>query len=846
PRAVSTGLEHNPGSASVYVNKRGFPWTEFAKMCAKQSGSRSDAVLRRKKKAAAAGARANPFETVVMKSKHAVLNRGIQSKRPGQLQRISHEKRTETLGKEFELLHKTNRFLDERGKNKYARAAPSKKAQAKEMYNLNLTHAGRTMHEIENFDDVPDGADEDEDEDGVLQESFTKATHFGGGSDDEQAPGRDRRSVIEQMIAESKRHKADRQRESDALYEMRQKLDDELRQLMPQFTEHIVTSKTRGEPDDYDRTLREMMFEPRGVPTEKLKSIDLAAAEQKRRETLEREKQERMEGELGRQQAAATAKANRPISADALSDEYLVQEVVDEDEAGEYAANGEEEDEQDDEEGEEESDEESGSSDADSLSDLKAATQQREESEDESEPEPEPTPAPEAAPKPQSKRPPQQELHTVPTFKPRIVDVPQEYEQYAALLEGKDVDGRVEIVASMVHTLRVKTFLHKSRWSVLFAYTLNQLCDRFANATTDSIAGEFRALHLLAPLLHDMLQADPATLGQVFLSVLEEKYADRGQHPTRYPPLATIALLKLVPLLFSASDRRHSVVTPALVFIGEVLTRCQVRNRRDLARGLLLVTTVLECVEQSKRFLPATVAFLTGVLTNAIKPTTAPTIATIGQPFKIASGLLLTQADAVVSIPAGDELLTAQDLLSTEITASFKVRAVTCTVSLATALCTQLSATVTAIPTIAQHFLRLLKDLPEAHYPAAVLQHATTTLTALARRPLPYMVQAARKPKPLQLLEPKIAPVYDDIRRRPKAAIPLREQRRKLQQKVKKVTRGAKREIRLDNEFIANLQHKRRMQSDRERQQKVRQIFSHASEQQAEWKSLDRRAKYRK
>uniref|UniRef100_A0A182QVB3 Nucleolar protein 14 n=1 Tax=Anopheles farauti TaxID=69004 RepID=A0A182QVB3_9DIPT len=819
-------------------------------MCAKVNGNRADAVLRRKKKAAISNTKTNPFETIVMKSKHAVLNRGLQSKRPGKLQRISHEKRTETLGREFSLMHKTNRFLDERGKNKYARLAePSKKAQAKEMYNLNLTHAGRTMHEIENFDDMPDGADEDEDEDGVLQDSFTSATHFGGGSDDEQGPGRDRRSVIEKMIAESKRQKAERQRENDVLYELREKLDDDLKQLMPQFTEHIVTNKIRDQQDDYDRILREMTFEPRGVPTEKLKSIDLAAAEQKRRETLEREKQERMEGELGRKQAAVTANANRPISADALSDEYLVQEVVEEDDGDAYQANGleekEEEDDDDDDE-ENESDEESGSSDADSLSDLKAAIQQDEESEDDPQPEPEPETKSNLSSvplsKPEMKRS-AEEVQSVPTFKPRIVDVPQEYEQYAAMLEGKDVDGRIEIIASMVHTLRVKTFLHKSRWAVLFAYTLNHLCDRFANATTSSIASEFRALHLLVPHLYDMLHADTASLGQVFLSVLEEKYTDRKQHPTRYPSMETIALLKMVPQLFSASDRRHSVVTPALVFIGELLTRCHVRNRRDLSRGLLLVTTVLECVEQSKRFLPSTIAFLTGVLTNATKSTNATVLGTIGHPFKLTSEFVLLPTD---TNGTGDELLTAQDLLSTEMTTSFKIRAVTCAVSLITALCTQVSTTVTAIPTIAQHFLILLKALPKSLCLTTVLEHGIATLNELSQHPLPYLVQAARKPKPLQLLEPKIAPVYDDIKRRPKAAIPIREQRRKLQQKVKKVMRGAKREIRLDNEFIANLKHKRRMESDRERQQKVKQIFSHAADQQAEFKSLDRRAKYRK
>uniref|UniRef100_A0A182MTN3 Nucleolar protein 14 n=1 Tax=Anopheles culicifacies TaxID=139723 RepID=A0A182MTN3_9DIPT len=753
-------------------------------MCAKLS-KKSDAILRRK--ASTAVQKPNPFETVVMKTKHAVLNRGTQSKRPGKLQRMSFEKRDQTLGKEFASMHKTNRFMDARLNSKYAKG-PSKKTQAKEMFNLNLTHGGRTMHEIEKFDDVPDGADDDEDEDGMLQESFTNATHFGGGSDDEE-PRKDRKTVIEEMIAESKRHKAERQRENDELYDMRQKLDDDLRSLMPQFNEHIRKDDERPQVDDYDRALREMVFEPRGVPTEKLKSIDLAATEQKRREALEREKQERMQSDLNAQK---NTNANRPISADALSDDYLVAEDIngddadaEEDEVSVNEANGTmEENETDD----EESDDGSDSSDVDSLSDLKAATQPDSDDESESEPEPQPVSVPvkESAPKAKPSVQSTVEHAKLDAASPvlRMIDVPREYEQFVELLADKTIEDRIGVIASMIHTLKQKSFLNKSRWSVLFAYILNYLSVQFTAPGT--IEDEFKMLHLLTPLLHDIAQTDPSGIGNVFVSVMEEKYTNFQNHARRFPDMATLVLLKLVPVLFSASDRRHSIVTPALVFIGEILTRCPVRNRRDI-----------------------------------------------------------TEYDSSTS--EGLQL-TSQDLILTQMTPSFKVRAIAFTASLVGALCKQLD-NIAAISTLAKQFLHPLNIIHTRSYPAPTLEVILQTknqLTELAARPLAYLVQAEKKPKPLRLLEPKINPIYEDIRRRPKTAIPLREQRRKLQQKIKKATRGAKREIRLDSEYIAKLQHKQRMESDRERKQKVKQIFSYASSQQAELKSLDRRAKYRK
>lgn len=118
---------------------------------------------------------------------------------------------------------------------------------------------------------------------------------------------------------------------------------------------------------------------------------------------------------------------------------------------------------------------------------------------------------------------------------------------------------------------------------------------------------------------------------------------------------------------------------------------------------------------------------------------------------------------------------------------------------------------------------------------------------SLHNRQLIRLVAAEQKPKPLRLLEPKIETVYDDIQRRPKNQQQAdKEKRKKLQQKVKRESRAAAREIRQDNEFIAKLQFKQRAAGDRERREKVKRIFSDATSQQGELNSLDRKAKYKK
>uniref|UniRef100_A0A182IL93 Uncharacterized protein n=1 Tax=Anopheles atroparvus TaxID=41427 RepID=A0A182IL93_ANOAO len=760
----------------------------------------SDGLLKRK--AGGSGGKSNPFETVVMASKYAVLNRDPQSKQPSAIRKRAIDNRKQTLGKEFAVLHKTNRFTDAR------------------------------------------------------KDDFTKATHFGGGSDDEGETGRrDRKTVIEEMIAESKRLKAEKQRANDLVFEKSQELDKDLQLLMSKVGAHIRKEHERSKPDDYDRAMREMVFERRGTPAEKLKSEQLARREQERRERQEQERLERMKNdEIDR----GKDKSRKHLSADALDDGYLLDgddnngleqdddetgnEVnrydprkVSQEAVGKSSSNqdGSEEEESDD----EDEDEASGS-DADSLSDLKNAAPASDEEEEDEESEPE------------EKREPEKQAQQVALVSiPRFIEIPKQYEDFSKLLETYTVEQQALIVEKVVQKANENNQKAKAQRSVLFVYVIQHLVDRFTASSVGSIETDFKALHLLTPLLYDLAQKDTAGTSAMFHDILQEKYGDFQQHPQRHPPLASLIILKLVPLLFSASDARHAIVTPGLIFISELLTRCPIRNRRQIACGLLMVTTVLECVEFSKRFLPATLSFLAGVINLACPPIPPHVTVKCVHPFKTSAvSLLPAPADDTVKAPSEGLKLTAEDLIRAEMTESFKVRAVATAVAMISTMATQLTDC-PAIQTMAKFFLNQLEGLEKVSYPAKVktlLKKTRSKLTQLADRPVRYLVAAEQKPKPLRLLEPKIYPVYDDIRSRPKTELSLREQRKKLLQKVKKEKRGAAREIRLDNEYLAKLKHKRRMESDRERKEKVKRIFSDATTQQSELNSLDRKAKYRK
>uniref|UniRef100_A0A2M3Z4Y0 Putative nucleolar protein 14 n=1 Tax=Anopheles braziliensis TaxID=58242 RepID=A0A2M3Z4Y0_9DIPT len=817
----------------------------------------------------------NPFETHVLKSKFTVLNRDPtvghsirDTVKPGALRARAIEKRKQTLGKEFATLHKSNRFVDARkdGKNNRPQSNASRR---KEMYNLNLTHRGQTLAELERFDDPVDNDDDEDEEDGLLDESFTNAAHFGGGSDEEGEDGggrKDRKTVIEEMIANSKRQKVEKQRENDEVYEMMQKLDSSLKALMPQVGEHLRKDSDKPILDDYDRMMREMIFERRGAPAEKLKSEEQARTENQRRETLERERLERMKSETA--DGGNAAKSHR--SADALDDgAYLEDDVngdealdnADDDDGGQYdakniskEANGDDGDEDDGEQSSDDSEEESDGSSSeeeeDNLSDLQNGQSSESEEEEEEESVPEPVTPPVKKPGVTKDRKPVPEPAKINYDIPAFLEFPREYDTFAEMLTNRDIGYQAALVAKLVEKCNQNHPASKANRRLMFVYLLQLITDRFSSpGAAGSLENDFKALHSLTPFLYDLAHKDPLETGPLFIEVIQEKYSEYRKHPRRFPGLSTLAILKLVPLLYSASDVRHSVVTPVLVFVSEMLTRCNVRTRRDLTHGLFLVTIVLECVEQSKRFLPAVHCFLTNILILAYPNDVQPGAKV--QTFKLAphSLALAVPSSSDDKDRSSEMKLLAEDFQQTELTYDYKVRLMASTLGMISAVCKQLDQS-EAIQTIAAGFKRHLEVFSKpSSLPASVktvLTHLLATVTEQAKRPLKYLVAAEKKPKPLRMLEPKIETVYDDIRRRPKTAESLREQRKKMQQKIKRASRSAAREIRLDNEYISKLQMKRRLESDRERKEKVRRIFSDATSQQGELKSLDRKAKYRK
>jgi len=132
------------------------------------------------------GQKQNPFDVHVNKEKFKILGRICKHDRgmPGVSRAKALQKRSQTLGQQFAVKHKTNRFKDNRiGKHlsgdqltesvMNARYLAEKMSQVRsnqkaEKFNLNddelLTHRGQTLEEIEQYRDERSDDEELDDE----------------------------------------------------------------------------------------------------------------------------------------------------------------------------------------------------------------------------------------------------------------------------------------------------------------------------------------------------------------------------------------------------------------------------------------------------------------------------------------------------------------------------------------------------------------------------------------------------------------------------------------------------------------------------------------------------------
>ncbi|XP_060634009.2 nucleolar protein 14 [Anolis sagrei] len=818
-------------------------------------------------------AQSNPFEVKVNKQKFQILGRKTRHDvgRPGVMRSRAHKKRTQTLLKEFKERGKSNVFKDKRIGEYDNKISPEekmmkrfaleqqKKFEKEHIFNLNeeedLTHYGHSLADIEKLDDIID-SDSDTEEKGMLSEELT-AAHFGGGGllrkksltgqqDEASGQTKSRKELIEELIAKSKQEKRERQTQRENTLELTEKLNSDWKEIQSFLLHRTSRSETekqveeKPKPDEYDMIVRELGFEMKVQPSNRMKTEEEVAKEEKERLLkLEADRLRRMRGE----DELETKKTPKHISADDLADGFLLDKDdrhflsykdgkpnIEEDEN--------ERNEKEEEGSEEESEVESES--VDSYSDCEDDVEEAHISE----------------PQKRQMKCNKKTLQTKGQSSareaaklelPYLFDAPDSFEQLKALLSEKTVEEQLLVIERIQKSNHPSLAVgNKAKLEKLFAFLLE-----YVGELACMEPPELKAIDSLVPTLYNLCQMFPKAASNHVKFILQDAVHDlekiqevKGCMP--FPGLNMFIYLKIIAALFPTSDFWHPVVTPSVVYMSLLLTKCPVTTLQDVIRGLCICCLFLEYVSLSQRFVPELINFLSGILHMAV-PNRKEQGYTLIYPF----GSIKNQLDLlVVSEKADSETWQKQSFplhminrLKEKSRTEMNHLRLSC-LSLCLDLikrCTALYGSLPSFHEIVQPIEILLSGhIPVKQYPK-LLQELCDDVRKQLKVKGQYcpLVCEKKKPVPLKLFTPKIVKVLEFGRKQ--ESNKKEQERKRLIHKHKRELKGAVHEIRKDNQFLARMQLAETMERDSERKRKVKQLFSSLAQQEGDWKAMKRK-----
>ncbi|XP_068926829.1 nucleolar protein 14 [Petaurus breviceps papuanus] len=830
----------------------------------------------------------NPFEVKINRQKFQILGRKTRHDvgLPGLSRAKAIKKRTQTLLKEYKERDKSNVFTDKRFGEYNTKISPEEKMmkrfalerqrnnEKKSIYNLNedeeLTHYGQSLADIEKFNDIVD-SDSDTEERGMLSAELT-ASHFGGGGgllrkktsepgEEEEKP-KSRKELIEELIAKSKQEKRERQVQRENALELTEKLDSDWKEI--QFLLSHKTPKLekkdkeeKPKPDAYDIMVRELGFEMKAKPSDRMKTEEeLAKEEQARLKKLEADRLRRM---LGKEEDE-NVKKPKHMSADDLHDGFVLdkddrrllsykdgkinQEIEDLNEE-EQAQEGSDEDSE--REGEEESNaENSEDSDApDGHSDLESDMDSEEEDVVHENQKKKQVQAPEKRPSDTDQK---AVIDAARSELPYTFAAPDSYEELKSLLSGKSTEQQLVVVERIQKCNHPSLAVgNKAKLEKLFGFLLEYIGDLATKAPPD-----LKTIDKLVVQLYNLCQMFPEFASSSVKFVLrdvvhemEEMIEIKGR--AAFPGLDVLIYLKITGILFPTSDFWHPVVTPALVCMSQILTKCPVTSLQDVVKGLFVCCLFLEYVSLSQRFVPELINFLAGVLHIATPNKGTPGY-TLVHPFKPLGRnselLLVSDKEDMNTWPKkGLPLSKVNGLKESSETETNHIRLSCVSVCLnLIKRCLAMYSTLPSLPEIMTPISILLTEhVPECGYPGELQELCQSILQEMENQGKNYqpLVCEKSKPVPLKLFTPKLVKVLEFGRKQ--GSSKEEQERKRLIHKHKREFKGAVREIRKDNQFLARMQLTEIMERDSERKRKVKQLFGSLAAQEGEWKALKRK-----
>eukprot|EP00605_Chrysophyceae_sp_TOSAG23-4_P001027 GSChrysophyteH1.ASY1.ANO1.1128.1 assembled CDS len=671
----------------------------------KSEGQRSYALAKKIELAAS-----NPFDKFSnARKKHEVVNRRVkgEDRNVGRAREKAVEERRRRLLGEYQTSKKMNVFEDKRfGESDTNMSLEDKmfmrfqkekvkKARNLQQYNLDanddnevLTHRGQAL----GASNIADDDVFSEDDDGGLDKEVVNNLHFGGGlvrKDDEavtaashsSGSGNNHLDALQEIVMKSKLAKMERKEAKEDQESGRLMLDDAFAEIMkeslldvnPQGRDKTEVKKDEearlGSADflGYDQALRGMAFESRAAATDRTKSAEeLALEERERLEEAEEERVRRMRGE-----PAQPGKDDDDDDDDGDDDNDDDDDDNDEDEDGEDGDEEDGEDEDDDDDGEDEKDD----NDVDAGSEQKRSDRKRKSVSFQ-----DATSTENYITKPQGKSPPLGSLSakSAPNASrvsasvggnsskskevsaeeaitndemPHVLPCPQDMEQFEDLVEKycrypADLVSLVSRIAAY-HSVHLPGSVGQDNKALMHNFLdilLRYFCrvgDSLADASAkdrvsqDTVLGQLDGLTtIIYNLTVDLGDRGASLWGRTLRTLhkqLQKRLRDyaQGVRETCWPSLGRLLFFRLLAHVFPVTDFRHALVTPATLFLAQCLSQCPVSSAADLVSGVYTCCLLSDVYcEGTQRFVPEVTHYLTLLLSlldgNKKPPLTIP------------------------------------------------------------------------------------------------------------------------------------------------------------------------------------------------------------------------------
>lgn len=897
---------------------------EKKKSKGKKKGKNGPAKVAMKARGAAAEERNNPFEAIWSRRKFDVLGK----KRKGEERRVSRSrseairKRENTLLKEFVESAKSSVFHDRRIGERddtlpefdkaILRQQRERLAKLKRESKYNLSDDDEDeinihnvlLSENDDFDEeVP--LDDGSDEEGKMVLSKKRLSLQ---SDDhpsitdlpqETHGQKSKKEVMTEIISKSKFYKAQRAKEREEDEHLVDKLDSDFASLaqtraLLSLTESakVKVNKTdsstgltgkefsnKAKADTYEKLVKEMVMDQRARPSDRTKTPEEIAQEEKERlEKLEEERQKRMLGTAdtsdeddGNENDNHMKLGNsKPISGDDLGDSFSLDEStvkkkgwVDEiyeregRKIGDDAAASDDGESNDENAGDDEADDEDSDSSDNDFGNMSARDWEQSDDDEVDVGDDEMEDFKEKGQEINDKVVNKDahnlkgESNVKPQVKdgsiPFVIDAPNDLKDLSSLLDGRSEAEIIEIISRIRACNSIRLAAENRRKMQVFYGVLLQY---FAVLATQSPV-KFRIIDILVKPLIEMSGETPyfaAICARERLIHTRTRLCEDIKVPGKssWPNLKTLLLLRLWSLIFPCSDFRHVVTTPLLLLMCEYLMRCPIQSGRDVAVGSFLSSMVLVVTKESKKFCPEAIGFLQSLLVTSLKGKVETHLHNqINDQFMELKTLKLWLSihDHVHEVnPVNILEIVGMDPDAPYFSSdNFKAG-----VLLSVAECLRgfviIHEGLSSFPEIFLPISSLLQEiLDRSELPGSLQDIFHEVIDLIKKRSDEHYASREplrmrkKKPEPIKQLNPKFEENY--IKGLDYDPDRERAQMKKLRKRVKSEMKGAKRELQKDNYFLSAVKEKERRKRDEERAEMYGKAMAFLQEQESAFKS---------